>query len=361
MSYTKRTHRSAYRLGCLSVLVGSTLLAGPMSVGSIPALVERSALVFVGTIVQQHASASSLSVTIVTDRMIKGSLQGQATVSVVFPSLRDRSINPIGLHGIFFARTSPSGAEWEIVSPMGGGETVLDMFYSLSKSQMAPASSPDDSSTDRVIRELAAAFERRESRLGPPIDLVGMVRAWPTVAARAEAARLSTSSDPIVHAIALKAGISIGDVSALQRATSERSTTAKSQFSDLMDYVKRYYRSPDPLGVKVLGQLLVDGDSQDQISAASALAHIHTNVALQYLAPLLDSADPVLRSCAVGGLALFANNVPIGENHPAPGEWKYRTNETMQNSAMDADVIKNNSGIITFWKAWWQQNRFSLN
>ena len=180
MSYTKRTHGNVYRLGCLGALVGSTLLAGPMSVVPVPVLVERSALVFVGTIVQQHASASSLSVTIVTDRVIKGSLQGQATVSVAFPSLKDRSINPVGLHGLFFARTSPSGGEWEIVSPMSGGETVLDMFYSLSKSQTAPASFPDDNSTDRVIRELAEAFERREARLGPPIDLVGMVRGWPT-------------------------------------------------------------------------------------------------------------------------------------------------------------------------------------
>lgn len=62
----------------------------------------------------------------------------------------------------------------------------------------------------------------------------------------------------------------------------------------------------------------------------------------------------------VGGLAMFANNVAPGEHHPKPGDWKYRTDETIRNSAMDEQVLRDNPGIVSFWKGWWVAHRAEL-
>ncbi len=68
-----------------------------------------------------------------------------------------------------------------------------------------------------------------------------------------------------------------------------------------------------------------------------------------------------MRALGVGGLAMFANNVPIGSHHPSAGDWKYRTPETMANSVMSADVIaRDQTRYVGFWKTWWLANRTEL-
>jgi len=82
---------------------------------------------------------------------------------------------------------------------------------------------------------------------------------------------------------------------------------------------------------------------------------------LRYLAGLLESPEPILRTLAVGGMAMFANNVPMNSHHPAPGDWPYRTEETIAHSAMDPNPIAGNeSYYVGFWKNWWLQNKEAL-
>ena len=83
---------------------------------------------------------------------------------------------------------------------------------------------------------------------------------------------------------------------------------------------------------------------------------------MPYLARLLDSPDATLRTCAIGGLAMFANNVPIGSHEPAAGDWAWRTDDTIAHSAMDQGVISNNAAYyIGFWKSWWAANQVALS
>jgi len=115
--------------------------------------------------------------------------------------------------------------------------------------------------------------------------------------------------------------------------------------------------------VAMLGKLADDPSNTPELrtASASALAWIHTGQALPYLAPLLDDANPDVRGAAVGGLAMFANNVISGEGSPSAVAWKYRTEETIAHSCMGPTCMKQNEGYyIGFWKTWWTANRNSI-
>lgn len=130
----------------------------------------------------------------------------------------------------------------------------------------------------------------------------------------------------------------------------------------IADEIQYYLTVTDSQVVAQLGRLAVSQASPAPIRKASltALARVHTKESLPYLAEFLDEPDPELRSLAVGGMAMFANNVPAGEHDPAAGTWQYRTEETLRYSAMDPTMVKNNPSSVTFWKAWWAQNKVGL-
>jgi hypothetical protein len=74
---------------------------------------------------------------------------------------------------------------------------------------------------------------------------------------------------------------------------------------------------------------------------------------LPHLATLLNDKNVTIRTFAAGGMASFANNVPIGSHEPAAGAWTYRTDDTIAHSGFDA-------ANVAFWQAWWQQNQSKL-
>jgi hypothetical protein len=77
--------------------------------------------------------------------------------------------------------------------------------------------------------------------------------------------------------------------------------------------------------IQVLGGVSVgrisgrERDMDLRVAAAGALARMHTQPNLPYLAKLLTEKSTMLQAMGVGGLASFANNVPIGSHEPAAG------------------------------------------
>ena len=125
---------------------------------------------------------------------------------------------------------------------------------------------------------------------------------------------------------------------------------------------KTEFTNPDPAAVAILGRLAASADNAGvRAAGAAALARAHTRAALPHLARLLDQPELTLKTLGVGGLAMFANNVPIGSHHPAAGDWPYRTDETIAHSAMTESVISAREAYyVGFWKSWWLQNRDKL-
>ena len=112
-----------------------------------------------------------------------------------------------------------------------------------------------------------------------------------------------------------------------------------------------------------LGKLATNKDTVPElrVAAGGALARLHTKEALPYLAKMLDSPNITMRTYAVGGLAMFANNVPVGGHEPAAGEWPYRTEGTIRHSVMsERAVAENEAFYVGFWKDWWSEHRGDL-
>ncbi|HZC43659.1 MAG TPA: HEAT repeat domain-containing protein, partial [Acidobacteriaceae bacterium] len=117
--------------------------------------------------------------------------------------------------------------------------------------------------------------------------------------------------------------------------------------------------------VNALGNLLQLQNSPQSVryAAAHALTNIHTGAAVTYLAPLLDSDDPQLRADAIGGIACFANGVPV-INPAKPGggldineNGPFRTDATMSHFAMGIMTISQKEAYyLNYWRGWWSAN-----
>jgi hypothetical protein len=130
-----------------------------------------------------------------------------------------------------------------------------------------------------------------------------------------------------------------------------------------MDDIKRRYQNTSPQAVQNLGQVATDASCgiELRVAAAGALARMHTQQSLAYMARLLEDSDITLRSMGVGGISSFANNVPVGSHEPAPGPWKYRTDDTIAHSAFDAAIVGSNEAYyVGFWRSWWRQYQGEL-
>ena len=102
---------------------------------------------------------------------------------------------------------------------------------------------------------------------------------------------------------------------------------------------------------------------------AHALASIHTRATLPYLAALLD--DPVLdlRAEAVGGMASFANGLPVQITADLtsmrylqfPEKAPYLTPETRANFGMGKFTIEQDEArYLSCWRTWWAEHRGEL-
>lgn len=104
-------------------------------------------------------------------------------------------------------------------------------------------------------------------------------------------------------------------------------------------------------------------------AAAKALASIHTKEALPYLAVLIDDQDRGLRAEGIGGLASFANGLPVQtpanttslEYLQFPPIASYKTGETVAHFVLALpSTAPDEAAYLSFWKSWWSQNREAL-
>jgi hypothetical protein len=118
-----------------------------------------------------------------------------------------------------------------------------------------------------------------------------------------------------------------------------------------------------------LGKLLQSSSSERiRFAAARALRNIHTPLAVTFLAPLLWGKDPALRAEAVGGLACFANNMPIIDyTEPSSGidlslAGPYKSQATIEHFTMGKQTFsKNEAYYLDFWQTWWSTNGASVS
>lgn len=219
---------------------------------------------------------------------------------------------------------------------------------------VATASLPAEAGPlDLVLTEMVIATE---AGVPVPFDLVGIFRVSQSPVLSAAFVRFLSNSDPRLVAIGLRGSAYSGDPSLILTVRQKYASVSSSgAWPALLDEIKFYYLNTSPQAIQALGQAATDGSTGADLraAAAGALSRMHTQQTLPYLATLLSDQDSTIRTMAAGGMASFANNVPIGSHEPATGPWPYRTDDTIAHSAF-------NLANVSFWRTWWQQNQNKL-
>ena len=213
---------------------------------------------------------------------------------------------------------------------------------------------PSPSALDNVLVEMLINVEP-----GAPVpseELIAIFRESRSPVLAAAFTRFLSKPDVNFVCIGLRGSLLSGDPSVISTIQQRYAALASARtWPALLDEIKRYYVNTAPQTIQTLGQIAADTSvgADLRTAAVGALVRMHTKQSLPYLARLLSDKDGTLRTMAVGGLAMFANNVPIGSHGPAAGPWPYRTDDTIAHSGFA-------EANVSFWQSWWQQNQSAL-
>jgi hypothetical protein len=363
-------------LGCTNALLTVSVpqaCAGPMGFQSIPDLTGKATAIVVAS-VQATLVNGMTNAMVNPEQVLKGPLTPGNLISITWSSPGPGvalpgpySARPSSGHGILFLKQSDTGV-WSLL-PSAGGDIGWNDTYIHTPSTLPPgrrdvvsATLPTNASVlDKVLVEMVIA---EEAGAPTPFDLVAIFRQSQSKVLMAAFTRFLANQNPRLTILGLRGSTASGDVSAILKVYQDYSALASAKFwPSLVEEIRLYYTNSTSRSVQTLGQIATDTKTglDLRIAAAVALARIHTQQSLPYLAQLLADPNLSLKSAAVGGMASFANNVPIGSHEPASGTWPYRTDDTIAHSAFDENLVtKQESYYVGFWQAWWQKNQSGL-
>jgi hypothetical protein len=356
---------------------GYTAVTGQQSVLY---LAQNSDLIVVGTASGGSRGGTSLIFSLQIVRVVKGnaSLAGTMVsvnwnVSPAQPLINaGRQFQAEGT-GVWFLKASSGG--WALLPVMTGAGSLESMFVPSPPGPLptAYAYSPVAPLNDRVASELSAAIENGN---GAPQLLglhYGLLEQLNSVVIQTLYSRLSESPSIPQIILGISGLIRAGNISALFTAYQQLAGESKRpEYGVLLWSIREAFRRVDPSSVAALGQIATASGNpnlQFRQAAAHALAAIHTREALPYLAMLLDDADQTLRAEGVGGLAAFANGLPVQTSANLqnlgylqfPAQAPYQTPETKAHFSLGVQTIsKDEASYLAFWKSWWAANRASL-
>lgn len=365
-------HRYSRLAVVLLGLFALRVVAGPAARAPVPTLAAKADAIVVGT-VQSLATGATIGATITVEQVLKGSILSGSSVSVAWTMTNPRTMpapsanaRPWVGHGIFFLQRNSSGS-WSIMPATVGDASWDDLYIHTPLSapagvrEVVAASLPrDPAPLDRVLAEMVVALE---AGAPVPYDLVGIARGTRSAVLTAAFSRFLSRQDAL-FTVGLRGSLQSGDPSAILTAKRQHAVLSSGRgWAELLQDIRSYYVNAEPHAVRVLGEVATDSSTGMDLrtAAAAALARMHTQQSLPYLAKLLAEDNITLKAMAVGGLSSFANNVPIGSHEPASGEWPYRTDDTIAHSAFDERLVAAREPYyVGFWMSWWQQNQSKL-
>ncbi len=349
---------------CATWLTMSVAFGGGVAPIPVNVLVKNADAIVIATILNGAITAGqTATVSLDVQEVLKGTVQPGDVLTVDYRLSGEAARNTPGVgrdRGLFFLRSA--NGMWSIVPVASGSIPEFRGGFFVLPTKSTPTTFGNrvqGSMHERILAEVASALESGEGQAGGGVvDFAWEYRSNPSPAMKALFAQLKGSRNAQLRAAGLRAAVSNGDDQALAKVEQGLANQNKADIALIADEIQYYVKVTDGRAVARLGRLAVSQASPSQLRKASltALARIHTKESLPYLAVFLDDPDIELRSLAVGGMAMFANNVPVGEHEPSAGAWKYRTEDTLRYSAMDPTIIQNTPAAVTFWKSWWAEH-----
>lgn len=323
---------------------------------SIISLVTASSAIVIGTITTGSVVGGTVSLTIQVEDSLKGGV-AMGSMLIIAPwregqALPDRAIRKG--RGLFFLRSDPSGL-LVINAACRGACKAEDAYYFVPEGSRPPEYrvASNAAVSDRVFQYLAWGVDTGMSSrfAGSTANITeAFQKEWATPFVRATFRRWTQSLKPNLKMAGIRGGLRAGELDALAVVESQRTALrALPSSRGVEDDIAAGFDPADPRVTSTLVRLLAAQDDLGlQRAAAGMLATARNRSNLRHLAPLLDSPDPTLRTYAIGALSIYANNIDWKTKHPAPGEWKYRTDETMAHSVMSPEIVVRDPKYVAF-------------
>ncbi len=356
--------------GCRG-LAGLLLLAAPAWAGlfaprSLIDLEQSADLIVVADAAAEFHPGAPESFSLGVRRVVKGdpALSGERI------TVNSSVVQYAAGAGIWFLKQAPTG--WQLFPVFDGDVPFFETFF---PGPTGPLSgtwtySADAPLSEKLASELGAAIEDANPAPAQFIFLEnGLLDQLKSPVVQLLYQRLSMSAAPAQREAGLAGLIRAENSAALTAAA--RTSSEFRENGLLLSTIQREFRATDANSVAALGRIASSPNLSPPFrqAVAHALAAIHTKAALPYLATLLDDSDPALRIEALGGMGSFANglavqtpgNVPTLAWLQMPADAPYKTAETLANFGVGRLAIeRNESAYLSFWKAWWSQNRAGL-
>lgn len=371
--------QSLISLVALSLLAGTNLYGGLVAPQSINDLQQQSDLILVGTTAGAAVSGTTVNISIVVNRVLKGdaTLAGKS-IGAQWESGRLNALAATGgatkESGIWFLRQTKT-TTWQVVPAVQGNAELNQVYVPTASGSITSSYTYSQSAAiaDKLTSELGAAIENRDGSdiLLYALQIGGLDELNSPVAGQVYQ-RMATSTAANRKVIGLSGLIRAGNGSAIAAAASAALALSNDPSTGILVMsIRNSFRATDRDSVTAAGSVATDS-SQDAVlreATAHALAAIHSVATLPFLATLLDDSNQNLRIEAIGGMAAFANGLAVQTSAnvaslsylQVPDKATYKTPETVAHLALGRQAIApNEASYRSFWKTWWAQNRSNL-
>jgi hypothetical protein len=274
--------------------------------------------------------------------------------------------------GIWFVQQAAKS--WQLLPVIQGAMQLSDTFFASPAGPVLSAYAYNSTVplSDKLSSEISSAIEALGDGYSLPLYTLhyGLLDQLKSPITAVLYQRMSTSPVIQQRILGLSGLVRSGSSAAFSTAAQLASTFEGHPMENgvLLISIRDHFRPADPIAV---GQAAEDTHQNLAFREASAhaLAAVHSQDALPYLAALLDASYPSLRTEAIGGLGAFANGLPIQTNESIPSlahlqlpsKAPYQTAETIAHLAFGSRAVGiNEAEYLSFWKTWWAQNRASM-
>jgi hypothetical protein len=351
------------RLGLiLRVLVASTIIAVGACGADLGYLASHADAIVAGYVTSRVETSSEISFTLNVVRVLRGEA---TTIAIAQPwtSLL-RGQNTIGqyLSGMWFLTHSANGA-WQVLTARPRlAHTALGLFLPAPPAQITSgpyAYGPGTALIDALIYEAAAGAAAEN---GDPDAIPAAFHSVDTPAVRSVLHSFLQSGNLSLEAVGLQGEIERLAPGALDQLAGLWPTVGTGPHrDDLLSALSMYWRDSSASSVQALISLAGRGDPELRLAAVTALASMHTENTLAYLASLLQSTDADEQVQAIYGISAFANGCPMKETSNSVSmaylqcdqPSAYRTADTFSHFGFRRGTPDQESSLAAFWQSWW--------
>ncbi|MBI1355788.1 MAG: hypothetical protein GC160_15720 [Acidobacteria bacterium] len=355
---------SSHVAAVILAAAGTPLTGGPVGFRPITNLVSGADVIVLGEIgdAQSGSETSRGELTLLISDVLKGEVPN-GPVRISCGDLRiGLGDGVVGKQALIFAVRSPQdgGDELELMRMVDGNSPYVESQIVAAKGpidRVMQQSLGGDSALQRVIGAIATLESAQHSPNGIiALSTLAVDRRETDTLKRAFSA-MRASQSPTATEHGTNGLVALGQLDGLQALDAD-AKTGRPTNERTMRLLEDAYASTDERGIAILADWLKSSSAMQRRTAAGALARIHTPEAVMELGPALNSTDFQVRWRAVGGLSMFANNVPLGGAGPAPGAWSFRSDETIQYSAFDEALLRDREdAYLGFWRSWWTEHQ----